>query len=160
MTIPAHDAEIDLDPAGLSHRKNKVRVFYKDLWDKGDLSLIPELFHPGFTFRGSLGPVLVGYDQFGDYVKWLTKVLDCYTSDILCLVEEGDMIAARIRLHGIHRGPFFGHPASGRRVAWYGAPMFSFEGERIRDLWVLGDIHGLLRQLSGNADPLDFRPSS
>jgi len=160
MPDTANNAEIDLDPARLSRRKNMVRVFYKDVWDKGDLSLMPELFHPSFTFRGSLGPALVGYDQFGDYVRWLTSVLEGYTSDILGLVEEGDTIAGKIRLHGIHRGPFFGHPATGRRVSWHGAPMFTFEGERIRDLWVLGDIHGLLRQLSGGADPLDFRPSA
>ncbi len=156
----AGSGEMELDPALLSHRKNMVRVFYKDVWEKADVSLVPNLFHPDFTFRGSLGPVLVGHGQFIDYVNWLTGVLDNYTSDILALVEEGDTIAGKLRFHGIHRGSFFGFPGTGRRVAWYGAPIFTFEGDQIRDLWVLGDIHGLLRQLSGEADKLDFHTAS
>lgn len=154
------EQEIDLNPSVLSPRKNMVRRFYKDLWDKQNLALVPELFHPDFTFRGSLGPVLVGHGQFSDYVRWLTKVLENYTSDIYCLVEEGDTIAGKLRFHGIHRGQFFGFEGTGKRVGWYGAPVFTFEGDKIRDLWVLGDIHGLYRQLSGDADPLDFRPTS
>jgi predicted ester cyclase len=153
-----NEAGIDLDPARLSHRKNMVRVFYEDVWDKGKLSLVPELFHPGFTFRGSLGPALVGHEQFNSYVTWLTAVLEGYTSDIISLVEEGDTIAGKLRFHGTHCGSLFGHAGTGRRVAWHGAPFFTFEGDRIRDLWVLGDVHSLLQQLSGAPDPLDFRP--
>ena len=39
-----------------------------------------------------------------------------------------------LRFHGIHRGSFFGFSGTGRHVAWHGAPIFTFEGELIRDL--------------------------
>jgi len=52
----------------LSPQKETVRVFYKELWDHADKRLIPVIFHDGFTFRGSLGPTLVGHDQFAGYV--------------------------------------------------------------------------------------------
>jgi hypothetical protein len=29
------------------------------------------------------------------------------------------------------------------------ALIFTFDGERVRDLWVLGDIHGLIGRLEG-----------
>jgi hypothetical protein len=45
-----------------------VRKFYKDMWEHADKSLIPEIFHEGFTFLGSLGPTLIGQDQFAGYV--------------------------------------------------------------------------------------------
>ena len=45
-----------------------VRLFYDEMWNRADKSRIPEVFHPDFTFRGSLGPVLVGHDQFAGYV--------------------------------------------------------------------------------------------
>jgi hypothetical protein len=51
----------------LSPQKETVRIFYKDMWDHADKSLIPKIFHEGFTFRGSLGPTLVGHDQFAGY---------------------------------------------------------------------------------------------
>lgn len=140
---------LNLRPGTLSPRKEVVRRFYKELWDHADKSLIPELFHEDFTFRGSLGPVLVGHAQFAGYVDRVTEAFGDYTSDILALVEEGDRVAGRLRFHGRHRAKLFGIPPSGRHVWWYGAPFFTFEGERVRDLWVLGDVHGLLGRLRG-----------
>lgn len=142
------EEEIDLKPSGLSAKKNVVRVFYKELWDKADLGLVPTIFHPDFTFRGSLGPVLVGHRQFGEYVSWLTETLEDYTSDILELVEEGDRVSGKLRFHGIHRRTMFGEAPTGRRVWWYGAPIFTFDGPLVRDLWVLGDVHGLRSRLA------------
>ena len=138
----------------LSPKKEAVRVFYKEMWDNADKSLIPSIFHEDFTFRGSLGPVLRGYQEFGEYVDWVTGSLGEYTSDILALVEEGDRVTGKLRFHGHHRREMFGIAPSGRHVWWYGAPIFTFEGERVRDLWVLGDIHGLVQRLqAAHSDP-------
>jgi predicted ester cyclase len=142
-----NETEVDLTPLRLSAQKNTVRVFYKDLWDKADLSLVPKIFHRDFTFRGSLGPVLVGHQQFSDYVRWLTRALDDYTSDILELVEEGNRVSGKLRFHGIHRETLFGEPPTNARVWWYGAPIFTFDGPLVRDLWVLGDVYGLRSRL-------------
>ena len=145
---------LDLDPATLSPRKRVVWRFYKELWDRADKSLIPELFHEGFTFRGSLGPAIVGYEQFGGYVDLVTGALGDYTSDILAMVEEGERVAGRLRFHGFHRKPLFGIEPSGRHVWWYGAPFFTFEGDKVRDLWVLGDIHGLIARMRGTNETM------
>jgi hypothetical protein len=45
-----------------------------------DKCLIPVIFHEGFTFRGSLGPTLVGYDQFAGYVDFVTEAFGQYTT--------------------------------------------------------------------------------
>ena len=42
-------------------------------------------------------------------------------------------------------------PPSGRHVWWTGMPIFTFEGAKVRDLFVLGDIHGLIGRLRGEA---------
>lgn len=132
----------------LSPRKELVRVFYKEMWDCADKSLIPRIFHEGFTFRGSLGPVLVGHAGFAGYVDFVTGALGNYTSDILDLVEEGDKVCGKLRFHGLHRRELFGVAPSGRHVWWHGAPIFTFDGDKVRDLWVLGDIYGLQQRLA------------
>jgi SnoaL-like protein len=90
------------DGVVLSPQKDVVRVFFKELWDHADKGLIPRLFHPDFTFRGSLGPVLKGRDQFAGYVDMVTGALGQYTSDILDMVEEANKVFAKRRYHGYH----------------------------------------------------------
>lgn len=150
---PTLDGEAPMAFEGrpLSPQKEIVRKFYKDMWDHADVSLIREIFHPDFTFRGSLGPTLIGHDQFADYVRWVTDCLEHYTSDIFIMIEQASQVAAKVRFHGVHRKPMFGHAPSGRHVWWHGAPIFTFEGGLVRDLWVLGDIYGLINRIEDDA---------
>lgn len=131
----------------LSKHKEVVRVFYKSMWDHADKSLIAHIFHPDFTFRGSLGPTLRGHQEFAGYVDMVTGALGNYTTDILDLVEEGNKVIGKVRFHGIHRDALLGVAATGRHVWWYGIPIFTFEGDKVRDLWVLGDLHGLAERM-------------
>jgi predicted ester cyclase len=147
-----YERVLDLETVRWSPQKEAVRVFYKEMWDNADTSLVPRLFHPGFTFRGSLGPELVGYEQFDGYVRFVTGALGRYTSDILTIAEEGNQIFAKLRFHGFHQGELLGVPPTGRHVWWHGMPIFTFDGPLIRDLWVLGDLHSLAARLRGAKD--------
>jgi predicted ester cyclase len=140
---------LDLSRTQLSSQKDIVRVFYKELWDHADKRLIPQLFHADFTFRGSLGPTLVGHDAFAGYVDLVTSTFGSYTTDILAMIEEGPRVSGKMRFHGYHRKEIFGVPPSGRHVWWIGMPIFTFEEDKVRDLYVLGDVHGLIARLKG-----------
>jgi len=143
---------LDLPRAPWSHQKEVVRRFYKEMWDCADVTLVPQIFHPDFTFRGSLGQQLVGHAQFIGYVEHVTGSLDRYTSDILAIAEEGNQVFAKLRFHGFHRRELFGVAPAGRHVWWHGMPIFTFDGSLVRDLWVLGDVHNLIRRLQGQDD--------
>ncbi|MGY3079553.1 hypothetical protein ACVWZZ_005961 [Bradyrhizobium sp. LM6.10] len=40
---------------------------------------------------------------------------------------------------------------------WYGAPVFTFEGPKVKDLWVLSDIHRLIGRIDlSGADVPEF----
>ncbi|WP_249780598.1 ester cyclase [Bradyrhizobium sp. dw_78] len=141
---------MQFDGVMLSPQKEVVRKFYKDMWDHGDIKLVPEIFHDDFTFRGSLGPVLIGHAQFSDYVLWVRNSLENYTSDIISMVEENDQVMGKLHFHGVHRQPLFGCAPTGQDVGWDGVPIFTFDGGKVRDLWVLGDIYGLLSRMQGD----------
>ena len=81
----------------------------------------------------------------------MTGALGQYTSDILVIIEEGNRVSGKMRFHGFHRKELFGVSPSGRHVWWTGMPIFAFEGAKVRDLFVLGDIHGLIGRLKGGA---------
>lgn len=60
-TFGGNERPMSFDSLRLSPQKKTVRSFYKDMWDHADTALIPDIFHQDFTFRGSLGPALVGH---------------------------------------------------------------------------------------------------
>ena len=91
--------------------------------------------------------MLRGHDQFADYVGTVIGALDQYTSDILDTAEEGNKVFGKLRYHGYHRGELLGYPPTGRHIWWHGTPLFTFDGTKVRDLWLLGDMHGLIGKL-------------
>ena len=70
-----------------------------------------------------------------------------YRCDIKDLIATDERAAARMTFTGIHRAEFFGVPATQRRVTWAGAAFFAAADGRIKDIWVLGDLDGVKRQL-------------
>lgn len=129
-----------------------VRIFYDVVWNAHDTSRIATLFHEGFAFRGSLGERRTGHTDLAAYVDKVHAALADYRCDIEQLIVEHDVAFARMTFSGIHRGELLGRAATGKRVRWAGAAVFTFRGERIADLWVLGDLYGLERQLDARAE--------
>jgi predicted ester cyclase len=66
--------------------------------------------------------------------------------------------AARLRFCGIHRGPFFGVAPTSREISWSGTAFFTTDRSRITELWVLGDIDAVKRQL-GTTPEISFAKS-
>ena len=131
--------------------KQTVRRFYDEVWNRHDLTRLDDILHGEFKFRGSLGTEVSGHAGFAAYVDGVHASLADYRCDILDMVEEGPKLVARMRFHGVHRGPLLGHPATGRRVEWAGSAHFTFADGRIAELWVLGDLYGLVRQIAADA---------
>jgi steroid delta-isomerase-like uncharacterized protein len=128
---------------------NLVRRFYKEVWNRGDKAKIPELLHESFTFRGSLGQTKCGHDGFAEYVEFVRDALSEYRCEIQEIVCEGSRVFAKVLFSGVHRKTFLGYPATFKRVQWVGAALFKVDGNKVSDLWVLGDLDALREQLSG-----------
>jgi steroid delta-isomerase-like uncharacterized protein len=130
--------------------KSLVRRYYEELWNRWDLSLADELLGEGLTFRGSLGVAVRGRDGFRDYVRAVRRAFPDFHNRIEELVAEGDKVVARLTYTGTHHGELFGIGPTGKRVTYAGVALLRIEADRIAEGWVLGDIHGLIRQLSDN----------
>lgn len=129
-----------------------VTRFYEEVWNRADPAVIPELFHETCSFRGSLGVERRGHEGIADYVREVTGALAGFHCAIEALVVEDERAFARMRFTGRHIGMLLGQPPTGHEVSWAGAALFQCEGERIRSLWVLGDLAGLMPQLQARAE--------
>ena len=129
-----------------------VYRFYDELWNQADESVASEILHPALSFRGSLGSLKSGPAGFIEYLREVHATLAdfrCVIDDLIA-TEEG--AAARMTFSGIHRARFFGVPATGRQVTWSGAAFFAIADQRIKNIWVLGDIDSIRQQLGAPRD--------
>ncbi len=128
-----------------------VERFYSELWNRADENVAREILDEDFRFRGSLGPEHRGRNGFIEYMRAIHVALADYTCLIEDIVVEKDRAAARMIFRGRHQAPFFGVAATGKIVQWAGAAFFRMGNSRISELWVLGDIDSLKRQLESGA---------
>src|ERR1043166_4079696 len=108
-----------------------VGAFYERIWNEGSERAIYELLTEDFSFRGSLGTELRGYEAFKQYVHSIRASLANYRCEILACVTEGDEAFAKMRFSGIHVDSFRGYAPTNKPVHWLGAAKFRFADEEI-----------------------------
>lgn len=124
-----------------------VQQFYSDVWNRADEMRARNILSADFRFRGSLGAEKRGPDGFIDYMRSVHAALAGYTCTVEDLIETDNRAAARVSFTGVHRGEFFGVPATGRQITWSGAAIFTCAPTKITAVWVLGDIDSIKQQL-------------
>ncbi|MEO0717777.1 MAG: ester cyclase [Pseudomonadota bacterium] len=129
-----------------------VERFYNEVWNCADEAVAHEILHADFSFRGSLDAEKSGPHGFVDYMRAVHSALGEYRCEIVDLLETDLRVAARMRFVGRHQGVFFGVASTGRLIEWTGAAFFTTNRIQITDLWVLGDIDAVKKQLGVHAD--------
>jgi steroid delta-isomerase-like uncharacterized protein len=128
--------------------RDLVERFYHIVWNKSDEAEARKILSPDFRFRASLGPELRGPGGFTAYLRSVHAALENFTCTIEDMIVTDNRAAARMSFHGVHRAKLFGVEATGREIRWNGAAFFKTSGETITELWVLGDVEAVRRQLT------------
>lgn len=63
------------------------------------------------------------------------------------IIAEGDLVAVRARLVGIHKGPFMGIPPTGKKVDMEFFINYRFANGKVIDHWMILDSAVLMQQL-------------
>jgi steroid delta-isomerase-like uncharacterized protein len=133
-----------------------VERFYDVVWNQADEAEARKILSADFRFRASLGPELRGPGGFIAYLRSVHAALQNFICTIEDVIETGDRAAARMSFRGTHRAKFFGVEATGRAVAWSGAAFFTARNGLITELWVLGDVEAVMRQVMPERTPQGF----
>jgi predicted ester cyclase len=133
-----------------------VERFYNEVWNQADEGTAREILHRNFVFRGSLGPDLRGLDGFIAYLRAVHAAFAGFTCTVEELIEMPERVAAKMLFRGTHCAPLFGVEATGRDIVWNGAAFFKIRDGLIAELWVLGDIDAVKRQLLPEASHPSF----
>jgi len=131
----------------LDRNRLLIKRFYLEMWNRFDKTIFADILTEDLRFRGSLGQSKTGYAEFGEYIDFIQRAFPDFVNEIEEIISEGDKAFAKLAYSGTHRGEVFGIAPTGRSIRYAGAAVFTFRGDLIAEVWVLGDIYGLISQL-------------
>ncbi|MBC8158956.1 MAG: ester cyclase [Alphaproteobacteria bacterium] len=128
--------------------KELTRDFYQNVVSPADTTRISEFCHDHMTFRSSLGHFKDGIEGFAEFLTSIGNALDGFKCAIDDIISERNKVCARFTFSGIHTGDLLLFQATGAHVRWEGVALITFKSGKIIDIWTLGDVRSLLRQLA------------
>ncbi|KAL3905014.1 MAG: hypothetical protein SGILL_009846 [Bacillariaceae sp.] len=144
-STPSSEAEEYM--AAVETTRELVKKFISDIWNRGEVELIPKVCHPSLRFNGHVGMDRVGHEGFARMVTTVREALSEYHCEIHSMVVESTKAFCRLRFTGKHTGNLLGYPPTGKTVAWMGASEFTCKNGKILKVWELGDLKSLEEQL-------------
>jgi predicted ester cyclase len=131
----------------LDENEAVVRRFYDELWNRWELDVADEIVSDALRFRGSLGTVCEGRDDFKRYVEGVRAAFPDWHNRIDQALATDDRVVTRMTWSGTHRGVLGAVEPTGAYVEYAGAAFFRLAGGVIDEAWVVGDTQELWRAL-------------
>ena len=107
---------------------------------------VPELCAPEYSASIGGNPKMDRSGHEGFSLAFYAGFPDA-RHEIVDVFATDDRVAVRFVIHGTHTGPFFGIPASGRRVRAVANVLMHVHDGRVTNLEGVFDEAGLLRQI-------------
>ena len=133
----------------MSTEQNKsiVRRWVDEGWNKGNLSVVNQLYVPNFVQHEPAPETVNSSAALKQYVSAYRSAFPDINFNVEDLLADGDKVVLRFRGKGTHKGTFMGLPPTGKSGDITGMVIFRLENSRIEEAWVNIDSLGLLQQL-------------
>ena len=126
----------------MSAEQNKAIVhrIFEEVWHKGDLAVIDEIYDADYVFHGppSTHVVLRGPEGYKQVVTLYRTAFPDAHFTIEEMVVEGDSIALRWTFRGTHKGDLMGISPTGKSITNLGITISHFANGKIveeRSIW-------------------------
>jgi steroid delta-isomerase-like uncharacterized protein len=131
--------------------ENKALVgrYFEEIWDRGNLDAIDELFATNFVRHGPSGTEgeVRGLEGFKGLVSMYRSAFPDLQVAIEDLVAEGDRVVSRWRTRGTHEGELMGNDPTGNQASITGILIDRISGGKIEEEWVDYDTLHLMQQI-------------
>ena len=132
----------------LESNKRLVRHMNIEVWNKGNLDIIEELYSPGFVLHFLPdGSELRGIDNLREHVRKHREAFPDWQEDIRHIVAEADLVVIHFISTGTNEGSWLGNPATGRKIHINEVSILRIEDGRIAEQWLMPDIFSMQQQL-------------
>ncbi len=129
---------------------------FQHVWNGRYINEVGTYYHPTATLNGICDQLYRGVAAIQTYLINLFASVPQGVVQVERITsnpgEEGDAVAVRWRLTGLHLGNGFFGPASGKPVNILGISHFSIQGGKISQEWTVFDGFDVLCQIHGHSD--------
>lgn len=143
---PAPAAHLTGAPSTREANHALMRRFIEEVWNKGNVEVADEIFHPEAT-----SPSAPGLPPGAAGVKFIVKMFrdafPDYHMEISHLVAEDDRVAARFIQSGTHEGDLMGIAPTGKKATWTEIGVLRIADGKVVESWYDVDMLGMMGQL-------------
>ena len=128
--------------------KTNVRRLFEEVWNKGHVPVVDELFTATYTHHDSSSPDLGrGPDSEKKRVTLYRNAFPDLRLTIEDIIAEGETVVARWSCRGTHKGDLNGIAPTGKQFHITGASIARFTNGKMFEGFVNWDALGLMQQL-------------
>ena len=128
--------------------KALVRRFVEEIFNRGNMSVVDELFAPDFVEHEEL-PAGIPNDREGviQLTTMLRSAFPDFKATIDDIIAEGNKVVIRMTWRGTQKGEFMGVPPSGKSVAVGVIDIIRIADGQFVEHWGQMDSMGMMQQL-------------
>ena len=137
----------------LDENKMLLRRIPEEIWSEGDMAAADDILSPDFVNHNPAFDHPSNRDGYKQTVAQFRTAFPDFSMSVEDILAEGDKASLRFRARGTHLGPFGAFAPSGRSVEFTGTGTARVRDGQIVELWVNGDLLGLMQQLGAAITP-------
>jgi predicted ester cyclase len=115
--------------------EQRIQKANDELFNKGNLEMVHEVFAPNYVIHSTDGDVEGGPDIIKGFVTDLRAAFPDLRVEIEVLVEEGDRVAWQRTHRGTFKADFRGIAATGRAMVWRDIVVTYYKDDKIAEEW-------------------------
>ena len=126
--------------------RSLVVTYIDRVWNAGDLNALAELTTSNFRYTLG-GQPAIDIEGMTHFLQMVRGGFPDWRVEVVALLSEGSLVAARWQGHATHQGEFRGLAATVRRIAVSGMNFYQIADGKIAAEWEQMDSLGMLQQL-------------
>lgn len=133
----------------MTSEQNKAIVcrFWK-AYEANDQTTLNFVLAPDFVAQTPSSPEAQTREQHLQGISMFNRAFSDRHFTVDEMIAEGDTVATRTTLRGLHTGEFQGQPATGKPIAATGLTIERIRDGRIVERWFSFDVVGVMRELA------------
>jgi steroid delta-isomerase-like uncharacterized protein len=134
--------------AQTEERRRRIHALVEDVLNGQNWDTASKYFAPEVVVHHPTSPEpITGVDAFESLVQTAYTGFPDWHFGLETIVVEGEYAAGRATTTGTHTGDFVGFPPTGERFEVTELVLFRFDGELVREAWIMPDLTRQMQQL-------------